>query len=269
MESRLTLIDKHALYLASVQDPLSDVVRISLIYKQLNGKEALSFREDFAGTFALSCSWVQSKKSRSAIAIELEKDVLDYGIKNYYPNLSDSERKRLEYFCKNSISKSRSVDICVAFNYSYCLIHTRVELVEYFKAVKNSLNKGGLLFLDIFGGSESEIPEVQEREVNNNDQIAPFYFEFVREDFNPISRKSHYHINFKYHSGIEILRAFEYHFRMWSIPEVRDCMTEAGFSQSYVYWEGFDEEGWGNGEFHQSESEDNTYNWNAYIVGVK
>lgn len=269
MDSRLTLIDRHALYLASVQDPISDVERISSIYKKLNGKDALAFREDFAGTFALSCSWVQSAASRTAISIELEQDVLEYGIKNYYTNLSESERARLEYFCKNSISESKHVDICAAFNYSYCLLHSRNELVEYFRAARSSLAESGLLFLDVFGGTESESPEVQEREVTNNDQIAPFTFEFVREDFNPITRKSHYHINFKYHSGEHILKAFEYYFRMWTIPELRDCMAEAGFSKSYVFWEGFDEYGWGNGEFSQSEKEENTDNWNAYIIGQK
>ena len=47
--------------------------------------------------------------------------------------------------------------------------------------------------------------------------------------------------------------AFTYEFRMWSITEIRDLFEEAGFSKSLVYWEGFDEDGLGNGEFHATE----------------
>ena len=56
---------------------------------------------------------------------------------------------------------------------------------------------------------------------------------------------------------------------MWSITELRDLLEEAGFSKSLVYWEAFDDEGYGSGEFYATESEENTYNWNAYIVGIQ
>ncbi len=269
MDKRITSKDHHALYLASVQDPLSDVARVAKIYKKLNSKDALSFREDFAGTFALSCCWVQAGDKNSAIAVELDQGTLDYGVNNYYAHLCESEQRRLTYFCQDSISKTSPVDICAAFNFSYCLFHTRKQLIRYFKEVHRSLESEGLLFLDIFGGSDSEIPEVQERMVDNNDQLAPFTFEFVRESFNPIDRKSHYHINFKYNSGEELLKAFQYHFRMWTITEIRDCLKDAGFSESYVFWEDCGEDGWGNGEFFETNKQENTLNWNAYIIGKR
>lgn len=255
--------------MASVQDPLSDIVRVSKIYEELFSKKALSLREDFSGTFALSCCWVQSDSKRSAIAIDNDKPTLDYGIDNYLSFMSADEQKRLSPMLADAITKTKAVDIVATFNFSYCLIHKRKQLLEYFKKVHSSLNTEGMMILDLFGGSESETPEVQEREVDNNDQIIPFYFEFERKSFNPVNRISNYGIHFKYQDGTELIDAFTYEFRMWSINELRDLFEEAGFSKSVVYWEDFDEEGFGNGEFYPTEVEENSLNWNSYIVGIK
>ncbi|MBT3984312.1 MAG: class I SAM-dependent methyltransferase [Bacteriovoracaceae bacterium] len=269
MSKRIITQDKYALYLCSVQDPLSDVERISNIYTELTEKNPEKLREDFSGTFALCCCWVQDEKNNSAIAIDIDENALSYGKENYYTHLSDDEKKRLNVLQQDSISTTEKVDIIVAFNYSYCLFHQRSVLKQYFKHCLDSLDKDGILILDLFGGSDSEILETQVRQIHNNDQIQNFDFEFVRESFNPISRKSHYHINFKYEDGPSIEKAFSYHFRMWTIPELRELMEEVGFSKSVVFWEGIGDDGFGNGEFHQSETEENTVNWNAFIVGAK
>jgi hypothetical protein len=248
---------------------LGDIERISDIYKEHFYKDALILREDFSGTFALSCCWVQSDSKKSAISIDNDKETLEYGKKNYLANLSNDEQKRIQVQLGDAITKTSPVDIIAIFNFSYCLIHEREKLLEYFKKVHSSLNVEGMMILDIFGGSDSEIPEIQEREVLNNDQILPFVFEFERKSFNPITRISNYAIHFKYQDGTEVMDAFTYEFRMWSITEIRDVFKEAGFSKSLVYWEECDEEGLGNGNFEASEDQENTINWNSLIVGLK
>lgn len=259
--------DKHALYLASVQDPISDVARLSKIYQEIFKKDAIDFREDFSGTFALSCCWVQSSEERTAIAIDNDHDTIEYGKKYYLPNLSEDEQSRMHVIEGDSISKTKPVDLIAAFNFSYCLLHKRSDLLHYFQKCHESLGPQGMLIMDCFGGSESETPEIQERDIEN-DKIKPFLFEFERKDFNPITRLSNYGIHFKYPDGTEINDAFTYHFRMWSITEIRDLLDEAGFSKSLIYWEGFDKDGFGNGEFHETEDEENTLNWNALIIGI-
>ena len=61
---------------------------------------------------------------------------------------------------------------------------------------------------------------------------------------------------------------FTYDWRLWTIPEVREAMREAGFDQTAVYWE-TEHKGEGTGEYVRSEHGDNAYAWVAYIVGVK
>jgi len=262
-------IDKHALYLASVQDPISDIERISKIYEEIFQRTAISFREDFSGTFALSCCWVQSDKLRSAMAIDNDFETIEYGRKNYLKNMSEDEQKRLKAIEGNALVKTEPVDVIATFNFSYCLLHKRSEILDYFKKCHSSLNDEGMMIMDNFGGSDSEIPEVQERDIEHAEHLGPFLFEFERKSFNPIDRLAHYGIHFKFPDGREMMDAFTYHFRMWSLTELKDLLEEAGFSKSHVYWEKCDEEGYGNGEFYQTLEEENSVNWNAYIVGVK
>ena len=56
---------------------------------------------------------------------------------------------------------------------------------------------------------------------------------------------------------------------MWTIPEIREAMEDAGFSRSIVYWEGDDGEGGGNGIFSPTEKDENCKVWICYVVGVK
>lgn len=261
--------DKHALYLASVQDPLSDIERISIIYEELFSKKALKLREDFSAAFALSCCWVQSDKQRSAIAIDIDQPTIEYGRSNYLVNMCPDEQLRMDVRVANAIAQTDPVDIIATFNFSYCLIHERSELLSYFKKCYASLNQEGMLIIDNFGGSDSENLEIQETYVDNNDSLPPFIFQFERKSFNPINRRAQYAIHFLYPDGPQLIDAFNYDFRMWSIPEIRDLMKEAGFSKSKVYWEAPEDAPITKNDYYASEEEENTSSWNTYVVAIK
>lgn len=48
-------------------------------------------------------------------------------------------------------------DIVCAFNYSCCCLHSRQELISYFKYALSSLSKrGGIFVMDLYGGTSSE-----------------------------------------------------------------------------------------------------------------
>lgn len=48
-------------------------------------------------------------------------------------------------------------DIVCAFNYSCCCLHSRKELIIYFKHALSSLSrKGGIFVMDLYGGTSSE-----------------------------------------------------------------------------------------------------------------
>lgn len=48
-------------------------------------------------------------------------------------------------------------DIVCAFNYSCCCLHSRADLVFYFKHARDALSKkGGIFVMDLYGGTSSE-----------------------------------------------------------------------------------------------------------------
>ena len=64
-------------------------------------------------------------------------------------------------------------------------------------------------------------------------------------------------------------KAFTYEWRLWTLPEIRELLEEAGFGRVTVYWEGTDEDGEGNGEFEPTTRGDADAGWIAYLVAEK
>jgi hypothetical protein len=64
--------------------------------------------------------------------------------------------------------------------------------------------------------------------------------------------------------------AFCYEWRLWTLPEIREILLEAGFSRVTVYWEGTDEKtNEGNGEFSPAEHGEADDAYIVYIVAEK
>ena len=85
----------------------------------------------------------------------------------------------------------------------------------------------------------------------------------------PVTGRCVCHIHFKFPDGSRIKKAFTYDWRIWSLPELREVLEEAGFKKVRVYWEGEDEDGEGNCEFTEDETGEADLAWIAYIVAEK
>ena len=76
-------------------------------------------------------------------------------------------------------------------------------------------------------------------------------------------------IHFRFPDGSKLKKAFSYSWRLYTAPELRDMLLEAGFRDVTVYWEGEDEDGEGNGVFTPNEKGEADLAWIAYIVAEK
>ena len=66
-----------------------------------------------------------------------------------------------------------------------------------------------------------------------------------------------------------IERAFTYDWRLWTLPELRELLTEAGFSQVHIYWETDDKDGQPSGKYRRATVGKPDLAWLCYIVAVK
>jgi hypothetical protein len=87
--------------------------------------------------------------------------------------------------------------------------------------------------------------------------------------YSPVTGEMLCHIHFKFPDGSKLKKAFSYDWRLWTLPEVREMLTDAGFERVTVYWEGTDEDGEGNGVFTPEEKGEADAGWIAYIVAEK
>jgi hypothetical protein len=256
--------DIHELYEAAVQSVEPEIEFLQKTFKALRGRDAKSFREDFCGTASASCEWVRTGADHYAIGVDIDGDVLDWGRKHRVARLPEASRPRVQLL-KEDVMKvtTGAVDIVGAFNFSYWIFKTRDELRSYFARVREALNDDGIFFLDAFGGSEAYVVQKEKTKYDG------FTYIWDQAEFEPVTGRILCHIHFKFPDGSKLKQAFTYDWRLWTLPELRELLLEAGFSKAAVYWEGTDDDGEGNGEFSEHAAGEADPAWIAYLVAER
>jgi SAM-dependent methyltransferase len=254
--------DRHALYEASVQDTESELEFVSETFEELTGRSLLSVREDFCGTANTACAWVRLGRDHRAIGVDLDSEVLAWGRAHHVAALSANQAERLKVIEGDVLTvETEPVDAVLAMNFSYYLFTTREWLRVYFERVRNALVEDGVLFLDAFGGYDAH------RELEERTEYDDFTYVWDQASFDPINHYMTCRIHFEFPDGSELKTAFEYHWRLWTLPEIRELLVEAGFASATVYWEGTDEQsGEGNGIYTPSETGDADAGWICYLI---
>lgn len=206
--------------------------------------------------------------------IQLEESDYNSQMTATEPNINEGSITLSNEESVKADSKISARDIICAFNYSCCCLHKRAELVLYFKHVLEALSKkGGIFVMDLYGGTSSEQPLRLQRRFPN------FTYTWEQAEFNIIERKTRISLHFHLQKQQKKLRhAFSYSWRLWSLPEIRDCLEEAGF-QSVHFWlrkmpdtsENRSTEGFGSGrdvKYEEVKTFQQEDAWNAYIVAV-
>ncbi len=252
--------DKHVLYELSVQNVEHEIGFIQRVFRRMTGRKPLTLREDFCGTAKLCCEWVKRDRDRRATGIDLDARVLAWGERhNRAPLRAAADRVTL--LNANVLdSTGAKYDVICAYNYSYFVFKTREALRTYFAGVASELEPDGCIFIDLFGGPDSQTPLEETRKLDG------FTYVWDQAEYNPIDGHAKNYIHFRFRDGTKLDRAFTYDWRLWTIVELKELLREAGFGDADVYWEGEDEDGEGNGVFTKRTRVDNDPCWNAYLV---
>ncbi|EFH54379.1 hypothetical protein ARALYDRAFT_486135 [Arabidopsis lyrata subsp. lyrata] len=300
----------------SPKGDISYLQKFFLMY--VGGRQPLHFQEDFCGTALLSAEWLKTDTRRTAIGLDFDLEALEWCMDNNISKLGSDVYSRMSLFHGNVLSpleakqvKSKSHeliqnislddgddnedlvdpsvveslekdgpdslpkrDIVCAFNFSCCCLQERSELVSYFKNARDALSKkGGIFVMDLYGGASAEGQLKLQRKFPN------FTYTWEQAEFDILSRKTrislHYHLQ---KQNRKIRHAFSYSWRLWSLPEIKDCMEEAGFSSVHFWLREMPDasemrrtDGFGAGrdiKYEQVKSFQQCDSWNAYIVAV-
>jgi len=257
--------DIHELYENAVQDPQAECELIDQVWKDVRGRTCNHIREDFCGTAIMSMEWVKHRKSNTAVGVDIDAEVLQWGRDKMLERLTEEQRKRIKLMEGDvRTTPTEPVDSVCAMNFSYYLLRTREALRDYFKVARSHLVDDGLFLLDAYGGSEA-FEEVEEER-----NLDGYTYVWDQHKYDPITGEAINYIHFRFPDGSEINKAFSYTWRLWTLPEIREVLQEAGFSDVVIYWEGADEEtGEGDGEFTRVTEGEACEGWIAYLVGIK
>ncbi len=242
--------DRHRLYEQSVQNAEAEIDFVDATFRELRGRRARYLREDFCGTANVCCEWVRRRRDNQAYGVDLDESVLAWGREHHLANLKPSARGRVKLLQQDVLTaKTRTVDILLAMNFSYWIFRERALMRRYFATVRGNLAKDGLFFLDCYGGYDAFKTLKEKRKVGR------FTYCWEQASYNPLNGDMTCHIHFAFADGSKLTRAFSYKWRLWTMPEIREMLIEAGFANVIVYTQGWDERtGEPNGEFTPARS---------------
>jgi hypothetical protein len=242
------------------------------VYRAEFGRPPVMLREDFCAAAALCCEWVRGGRNRRAYGVDLDPEPLAWGREHNLAVLPAEARSRVELALHDARDgRGPKADVVAALNFSFFIFRTREALRGYFAAARRNLARRGVLVLDMMGGWEvMQEGKRDTRRIRAAGGRPGFTYLWEQARFDPITHAARYHIHFRFKDGSELRRAFTYDWRLWSVPEVRELLLEAGFHRADVYWEGTDRAtGQGDGVWRKREHAASDPAWIACVVGVK
>ncbi len=216
--------DRHELYELCVQS----VGDLAPLLRAIHGGSPRVLGEDFAGTAALSRLWADGSPESRAIAVDLDAEALG----------RHGGHERVATHVSDVREVADPCDVLFVGNFSIGYLHTRGELVEYLRHARSRLNEGGVFVCDTYGGESAFLLGTVHRPHPLGDgRICRYTWEQRHADptTGMVTNVIHFRIE---RAGViehEIMDAFVYEWRLWSVPELRDAMAEAGFGQTQVY----------------------------------
>ncbi|XP_031473687.1 uncharacterized protein LOC116246122 isoform X1 [Nymphaea colorata] len=199
------------------------------------------------------------ERSVSLQAVEMESSLQVTGNKNAGKHLNGA---------KHTLQPR---DIICAFNYSCCCLHRRADLLTYFKHALHALSReGGIFVMDLYGGASSERALKLQRRYTN------FTYIWEQTHFDAISRTTRISLHFNFTKQRSLRHAFTYHWRLWTLAEIKDCLEEVGFDSVHFWIREMPNTSQNASEYRGDDNmkyeEVSTFcqrdAWNAYIVGV-
>lgn len=241
-------MDKHDLYEICVQRPEQTIRLLS----DLHGRNPAALAEDFCGSAAVSREWVRSDPDRSAVGIDADPDVLRIAERKAAPLAGD--RRRLQLLLARlgasadpaPSGRSADFDVVYAGNFSIGELRQRSDLLGYLRFAHDRLRKSGIVACDTYGGRTAFVPGTLVRTIvvepepgiGTSPRIIRYAYEQVSADPFTGLVENHLHFDVIRNGELEARwrSAFVYRWRLWSVPELRDALLEAGFESTRVVW---------------------------------
>lgn len=263
--------DKFSLYELCAQNPPRDARLLRAIHadaaraprlSEPGSSRPLTLGEDFCGTAALSRAWCALSPGFRAVGIDIDTPTLARATR------LSAGTPNLTLLCADVLRARARADLIAVLNFSIGEIHDRAGLLKYLKRCRARLNPGGVFICDIYGGADCFETGLIDQGIKlprdhpagkGGDRIL---YSWEQRSADPLTARVVNAMHFEVRPGrpaaprrnsrssrsastaaeqratpkpLVLINAFVYHWRLWSIPELRDAMHEAGFRSTAVY----------------------------------
>jgi hypothetical protein len=237
------VLDHFDCYELCVQSPR----HVVSLLRAVHGGEPLLLREDFCGTAAVARRWAMEGRSRGdaarAFCTDLDAETL---ARAKARAVAEDVADRLELVQADALrcEDTTPADVVFVGNFSIGYCHTREALVRYLRRSRERLKRGnggfggGIFACDTYGGAgQWRKGSLERTHTGRGAEIVKYLWQ--QEEADPTTGMVTNSISFRVLENgdlaADLPRAFVYRWRLWSIPELREAMEEAGFTSTAVY----------------------------------
>lgn len=223
--------NRYELYERAAQSPLQQARFLRALHPAGAGDTPLTLGEDFCGSGAVSIAWASLAPGFSAVAADHDPRPLER-----LRTMRDAAGVRVSVLREDVMRVSEPVDVVAALNFSVCEFHQRSRLLAYLGHVRTRLRLGGLLVCDLYAGMHAMITGESEVELRADPHAdAGVQYVWEQRSADPLTGRVRNAMHFVLPDGRRMRDAFVYDWRLWSIPELRDAMSDAGFASTEAH----------------------------------
>lgn len=202
---------------------VQDAPRMARFLTAVHGRAPRALREDFSGPAGLCAAWVELSDRHTAVAVDRDTEPLRHAQKHARITLRRADVRRAR----------DKADVIALLNFAVCELHDRATLLSYFRRLRASLRPRGLAVMDIYGGRHAFTPG-RARTFARTPDGQRIGYTWEQRTADPASGMVVNAVHFQL--GKQVWKdAFVYHWRLWSIAELREALAEAGFKRIDLY----------------------------------
>lgn len=250
--------DRFECYELCVQSPRHVVGFLRALFLAENGSDPAILGEDFSGTCAVSRRWCKELEDARSVCVDLDAEALAWARARA---AEDAVANRIDFVREDCFAdplpasaasprtapgRDAPCDVCFVGNFSIGYAHDRPTLVRYLARTRERLLaarhgfSGGVFACDTYGGAGAfALGGIERTHPGRRGEVIRYAW--AHEHADPATGMVANSISLRVERDGDIIaqypRAFEYHWRLWSIPELREAMLEAGFERTSVYLE--------------------------------
>ena len=201
---------------------------MSRTFRKLTGRDGLILREDFCGTAAISLAWARSKRSREAYGVDLDAQTLGWAREHrVHPGREPKVRERVHLVHGNVLDVQTPRRTSPARHEFQLLgIQEAGRASGLFPPRMAGTQAGRGIVFDLYGGTEATIESEFDKDIDGE-----FVYRWEQAEYRPMTNEQVCHIHFLFSDGPSLKPAFSYDWRLWTAPEIREVLEEAGFPQ--------------------------------------